>query len=434
MKLVAHRVPTEVFADLSTGGGGVAAVRHLAAAQHSKQVLLVRAVRDVATATGHPQAAQAQKGYDLLAQIQGSDPEAVDAVLRHPPVAAWARRTVQALDRSATRAAAVPGQLAGLAAAAAIRSGTPCSVGVPADGGTVMLPSLGEVSGLSGPAEVRVGSSGTEVVAGTGRVRVPSDPHTDGPGWRGLRGLSTGTVRVLIDDLDPYRMPGTSNMGTRLTATEAGHWQQTLESGWELLVSGHPTVAEEVGAAITVFTPLIPPVHGQVSASSKETFGCVAMSGPPDGCSLAMTLAHEVQHNKLAALLDIVPLLGPDTGRRYYAPWRDDPRPLSGLLQGAYAHLGVTAFWRRQRAGYRGEARLQAQAEFTRWRQATELVTGTLTASGRLTGPGEIFLAGMTRTLREWSRDPVPAAARELARREADEHLARWRDRNGTPG
>ena len=27
-----------------------------------------------------------------------------------------------------------------------------------------------------------------------------------------------------------------------------------------------------------------------------------------------------------------------------YLPWRDDPRPAAGLLQGAYAHVGVTEF------------------------------------------------------------------------------------------
>src|SRR5581483_603165 len=60
----------------------------------------------------------------------------------------------------------------------------------------------------------------------------------------------------------------------------------------------------------------------------------------------AVTLAHELQHLKLGALLDIVTLALPDDGRRYYAPWRDDPRPLGGLLQGAYAYFGVSGFWR----------------------------------------------------------------------------------------
>jgi hypothetical protein len=39
----------------------------------------------------------------------------------------------------------------------------------------------------------------------------------------------------------------------------------------------------------------------------------------------------------------------PDDGQRYYAPWRADPRLASGLLQGTYAFLGVSGFWRCQR-------------------------------------------------------------------------------------
>jgi len=39
-------------------------------------------------------------------------------------------------------------------------------------------------------------------------------------------------------------------------------------------------------------------------------------------------MVHEFQHSKL------------------WAPWRTDPRPLGGLLQGVYAFLGVADTWR----------------------------------------------------------------------------------------
>jgi HEXXH motif-containing protein len=38
----------------------------------------------------------------------------------------------------------------------------------------------------------------------------------------------------------------------------------------------------------------------------------------------------------------------PESGRRCYAPWREDLRPISGFLQGTYAFLGVSGFWRRR--------------------------------------------------------------------------------------
>ena len=124
----------------------------------------------------------------------------------------------------------------------------------------------------------------------------------------------------------------------------------------------------------------------------------------------------------------MVPLTLPDDGRRFYAPWREDPRPVSGLLQGAYAFLGVAGFWRRQSDLDDREAAL---AEFARWRDAVRLVVNTLVMSGQLSHSGELFAAGMDRTLRRWEAEPVPAGALARARQAATEHRERWRRRNG---
>ncbi|WP_449066679.1 HEXXH motif domain-containing protein, partial [Planomonospora algeriensis] len=296
---------------------------------------------------------------------------------------------------------AAPAQLAALAAAAAIRSGAVCEIDVPAVEGVVTLPSLGQavLSPTVSEATVHCFADGADVMADSLVVRVPADPRLDAPGWRSLRTLSAESdgmpFRVVVDDLDPYRMPGTANMGERLTPDEAEHWQRGLDGAWSLLVRHHRTVAEEVGTAVSVLTPLVAPARGQSSASSRETFGCVALSTPPDATTFAVTLTHETQHAKLSALLDLVPLTRPDDGSRHYAPWRPDPRPIPGLLQGAYAYLGVTGFWRRQRRLETGEAALEAEAEFSQWRAAARLVAGTLLRSGRLTPPGEAFVAAM---------------------------------------
>lgn len=240
-------------------------------------------------------------------------------------------------------------------------------------------------------------------------------------------------LNVVIDDIDPYRMPETTNMGERLTHDEVGRWQSTLHRAWDLLVRHHRTTAEEVAAAITVLTPLRPPAQGQSSSTSRETFGCVALSAPPDAPILAVTLAHETQHAKLSALLDIVPLTMPDDGSRYYAPWREDPRPIPGLLQGAYAYLGVTDFWRRQRHLETGQARVHAGAEFSRWREAASMVAHTLIGSGRLTAPGRAFVTEMAHQLDDWAGEPVPADARAIGEERAGLHRTRWLKNNGQP-
>ena len=59
MNIRTHQVPAETLAALGTGGGGTDAVQPLVAAQYSKHLLLVWAVRTMARETGHPQASQA---------------------------------------------------------------------------------------------------------------------------------------------------------------------------------------------------------------------------------------------------------------------------------------------------------------------------------------------------------------------------------------
>jgi uncharacterized protein len=459
MKLRSHRLPRDVFVALSTGSGGAHAVRRLTAAQYSKHVLLIRGVVDLTRRTGHPRAARVREAYDLLAAVQRRDPETADAVLRHPAVGAWARRAVRGLT-GLPGLTAEPAGLCAVAAAAAIRSGTPCAIEVPSAQGLVTLPSLGQADLSAGPAPdggtgvedgsagvadgregagvalVRCTGAGAEITAGEVRVAIPADPYPDGPGWRGLRRLTTAAEGLvtgfLIDDLDPYRMPG-AMLADRLTPAQVATWQSTLDTAWRLLARHHRAVAGEVMTALTTLTPLLPPDTGTRSATSKEAFGTAAMNTPADGLIMATTFAHEIQHTKLAGVMDLVTLTLPDDGQLFYAPWRDDPRPIGGLLHGAYAHLGVAGFWRRQRHRENGDAALRAHAEFAHWRTASLTVAELLAASGRLTTDGGDFVAGMLTTLRGWETEDVPEPAMALARSDAERHRDDWRNRNA-PG
>ncbi|WP_219536891.1 HEXXH motif domain-containing protein [Nonomuraea guangzhouensis] len=421
MSLKHHVIPDEHFQALGSGAGGAEAARLLLGAQHSKHVLLLHGVGRAA-----PEA------YRLLSAAQGHRPRVVDAVLRHPAVGAWAWRTYHALATGAGGHS--PARLAAVAAAAAVRSGMDFEIEVPADEGGITLPSLGRAV-LAGPSALVRRAGGPVEVIGDETVRLPDDPHQDAPGWQALRHLEvTARGRILtlcVDDLDPYRMPGARLAADRLSEDELAVWREALRSAWELLLDHHPTVAEEVSVATSVLTPLTDVPGDQISGSSREAFGCVALSTPPDATTLALTFAHEVQHGKLSALLDVLPLLRPSGDRRYYAPWRNDPRPLGGLFQGAYAYVGVSGFWRRQRHHEQGEAALAASAEFYRWWEAAVGATQVITESGFLTPPGERFVARMAATLRAWRDEEVSGAAVEKAHRDAAAHRAMWEERNG---
>ncbi|MFC9973054.1 HEXXH motif domain-containing protein [Spirillospora sp. NPDC127200] len=430
MSLRRHPLTEKLFFELAAGGGGTAAAEFLRAAQYSKHLLLVRAVRDAASER------RVDDAFALLARIQEADGRAVEEVLRYPTVAAWARRTVLAL-RGEGSGPARPEGLAALAAAAAVRAGHPAEVEVPADDGVVHLPSLGRAV-LRGTgadrALVRTGSGPADVTLDGASVALPDDPHQDAQGWEGLRPLAAEhrgrRVELLLDDQDPHRMPGSPVIGRRLSPAEVARWRERLHAAWEMLVRHHWTIAEETAGTLRTLTPLPAPRGGQTSATAPHCFGGIGLSEPPDAHSMAVTFAHEVQHTKLTALLDLVALTHPDNGTRYYAPWRDDPRPAAGLLQGVYAHLGIAGFWRRQRRHESGDGALRAHTSFARWRDAAAGGARTLLESGALTSAGERFVLELTRTLDDWRTEPVPAEAAARAAAQNAQHRTDWLHRN----
>jgi uncharacterized protein len=215
----------------------------------------------------------------------------------------------------------------------------------------------------------------------------------------------------------------------RLTELGATELAASLREAWEVMP---PASAAEIAILVQAIVPYQGPDIGFVSTTSAEAFGTIALSRQPDRYTCAETLVHEAQHLKLSAVLDLARLTIPDDGRRYYAPWRADPRPASGLLQGAYAFLGVSGFWRWQRRAVADPALTRrAEARFARWRESAATAVGTLLASGQLTAVGMDFAWEMARVLAGWRAEPVPAEALVVAGDEAASHLARWRAANG---
>jgi HEXXH motif-containing protein len=434
-----------VLDDLARGRGGAEAARLLAAAEFSKHLLLLRLVVAEAEAARHPQAAETADAYDTLAGLQRLAPGPVDAVIRYPAVGVWACQTIQAL-RGPRPLDARPARLTAIAASAAVGGRASATLRVHADGPVVALPGVG-LAVLPGPATggtvaLRTGPDGALLSSGGARVHLPDSPGTDGEGWSGTRVLSLrhdgrpDPLRLTVDDLDPYRFPSELVHG-RLSAEQSRRFTRAVAAGWELLARHHAEVTAEVPAVITTLTPLAPLTapHGTiVSASSGAAFGCVALSQPPDDRAAAVTFAHELRHAQLSALMDLFPLVRAAPHERFYAPWREDPRPLTGLLHGAYAFAGVVAFWGRQRhLETTREAALEADVRFARWRGAALGVARFLMGCDRLTEVGRRFVTGLLAELEEWDLADVPAEAATRARDEAARHLARWTNRHGPP-
>jgi HEXXH motif-containing protein len=273
-------MPAGLFAALAYGGGGAEAASVLAAAQHSKHVLMLHGVARKAAAAGHPQARLAMRGHELLNEVQQKDADAAAAVTRHPSVGAWAYQALAGLRRTAPGPAVPsaaadptgPGLLAGIAAAAALRAGLPAEVEVPAADGIVMLPSLGAAGPVeAGTATVRVSADGAEVTGGITRVRVPRAFRSAVPGWRPLRPLLTAPgLELVADDVDPFRMPAAPHAASN---ARLDGWTEMFRGAWALLARHHPGVAAEAAAMIRVVVPLRRPEQGQASSSSPQTSG-----------------------------------------------------------------------------------------------------------------------------------------------------------------
>jgi HEXXH motif-containing protein len=419
-----HRMSRDGFIALARGSADLDAIHGLVAAQRSKHVILVGAVMEMARKDSGLGDGIALAGSRLLARVQGRARTAAEEVISHPSVGTWALQTLRG-DQVAP--GAQPSGLAAVAAAAAIKAGIDAEIEVPVINGSVMLPSLGTAEAQGDTAIVRTGAAQIR----SGGLVVEARPGK--PGWRELRRIELGGRSILIDDLDPFRLSAPEcERASRLEASRLAEFTAMLGGAWTLL----PTAsAAEISAIVRVIVPFQAPESGHVSTSSSLAFGTVGMSLQPDAYTCAETLVHETQHLKLAALLDLVTLTEPDDGRRYYAPWRVDPRPASGLLQGAYAFFGVSGYWREQRAvAPEPQVRQRAESEFARWREGAARVVETLMSSGQLSASGADFVGEMADVLDVWCREPVGGDAVVVARLKAERHLAQWRSDNGYAG
>jgi uncharacterized protein len=423
---------------IAAGFGDIGAIRQLISGQRSRQRAVLALLRERADRNRD---SAFSAGWELATQVERQQAPAWAKVLGHPYVRAWAERCLRATNApngigsvSAAVGAGLPAEaayLAAISAAAAIRAEMPAEIDVPVTDGYLHLPTLGRL--LVGPdasATVKVAEGGFEVRAASGKWHVQladAEPDAD---WEQVRELRSGQFTVLLDDTDPYRDCHQWPAAPRLSEHEAEGWQGQLAVAWPLIERSFPGYLPGLVAGLSTLMPLANDVPGrEISAAARQAFGAVAAALPGDGSTLALLLLHEFQHVKLGAVLDLFDLCDPADRRLYYAPWREDPRPLEPLLQGAYAHLAVTDFWRIRRHELSGPDALAAAGRFARWRALTAEAIETLASSDGLTALGARFVGGMRVTVQPWLDEPVPDAAATAARDWAAERRAAWRRR-----
>ncbi|SDL65883.1 HEXXH motif-containing protein [Nonomuraea maritima] len=365
----------EICHDLAHGDPTPDLLDRLRNVQLRRNQLLLEAVRRQVRGTA------ADADFRTLARLQLSAPRLMTELLLLPQVGCWAVDALRHLHDGQDPDLAY---LSSFTAGAALRAG---DRPLPRPG--TVIPGLGTFTD-------------------TGLVPVPS-----------LHARANGlNLSVTLDADDPYL----ARYGRR-GGSDTSWWQQALEPAWQLLCERHRDAATAIAALFTTLVPLEIPAGGQpASATSGWAYGAIALSPPPDPTAFAESLVHEVWHLLLSTVEDLTELALPDDGRRWYAPWRPDARPLAALLQGCFASFGITAFWRAER----GAGGQRAGTEFAYRRAITHDALTRAARSGSLTPPGEILVHGLLDRIGPWLEEPVPAAAERRARQLQDEHRTRW--------
>jgi HEXXH motif-containing protein len=346
-----HRVAKSVIEQVFAGSVDAATMAVLRDGQRSRRLLLLKVLRELAGSTptstcGPP----VEDAWAILVAVEKRAPDIVRQILSYPSVGTWLVRVIRKIRGiidDDVPAWVDMGYLNLIAAAAAIRAGIEVVADVPVWRGRITLPTVGqfEVAGKDRVVALRVHKS-TLLLESDEGTWIPLDEVPSFP-LRSHSSTSAGrTVHWTVDDIDPYRTFAVEDPA-RLAPDEFENWQRLLDDAWSILVKEHEEHVQEVMAADPVIIP-VAEGSGFVASSSATAFGAICLATPESPQSLAETVVHELQHSKLNALLDLVPLQRPGEDRLCFAPWRRDPRPLSGLLHGIYAFVGVTEYWHKQ--------------------------------------------------------------------------------------
>jgi HEXXH motif-containing protein len=116
------------------------------------------------------------------------------------------------------------------------------------------------------------------------------------------------------------------------------------------LVERHQPLAFEHMREVVQVIAFKPPAAGDYSnVSFSDLPGAFIVSAVKNAYWMADALIHELLHNRLFFIIERNEILetggNDDDEGEFYSPWRDDPRPLGGLLHAVYVYTGVCKFW-----------------------------------------------------------------------------------------
>lgn len=236
---------------------------------------------------------------------------------------------------------------------------------------------------------------------------------------------------------EDLRLPGRYDFEFDLPFRSADliRWRSPLEESLRWINVADHHLGSEIATATRAIVPVRsqnPEVH--ISATFKEAPGLMALSWTADTPVLAEALVHEYHHAKLNTLFAADALIsGPTKEAIFYSPWRPDPRPLVGLLHGAFAFHSVVDFWIKfldAEIPLLHEQRLRQRISLV-CRQTKEAVE-TLASEATFTPTGSILIESLHRHVSELESriSPDPKVLSRVERVMKD-HRENWEKEHG---
>lgn len=167
-----------------------------------------------------------------------------------------------------------------------------------------------------------------------------------------LASFILGGSRIHLDAEDPAfrdRWVQEVRFGVHAVQTPSdeklGEWITAMEAAAKVAESTVPLSSGLFGTIVRSVVPIVSPDPSMgCSLSDRDLPGAImtTIDGP---AVLAENLLHEFRHNLLHQLEQCYPLYLSDSPKqaKYYSPWRNDPRPLHGILHALFVFLDVCA-------------------------------------------------------------------------------------------
>jgi HEXXH motif-containing protein len=315
------------------------------------------------------------------------------SVLRGDGVPAAARALAEELDSQDARALlrAHLEQYKRLALAAALRADakleftTPLVLALP-----FAIPAAG--ASLTGPPVARIlGVADGQLLVDGDETRLEACPRACVGGW------SVPLQR------DGWRVPG---LGWAPPASGTSHafqesHRELVETGLALIARHQPDVFDQMREGIRWIA--VNPISDDNPlnyVSYSELPGAFAFQGIPHAYSVAESSVHEFHHDRLFCLEECEPILmgeslGTEDHAGYYSPWRENLRPLRGVLHGAYVTAAQLRFWLAvaKAPDTKGTLADFVMAQLIRQPVVIDLALGQLERHARLTSEGARLVA-----------------------------------------